>query len=422
MRDDQDKRYEEPGDSAARGMEPENAQCASSAGEENVTDVDPVLELPEIPAASAEEPAVHAVSAGNRRGGWRIFAAALALVAMGAAVGGATTWVLADLWRANQTPIGYLGGAEGLKAVSQIPQESLSVIPDVYRRVAPAVALIEVDTRQSTGNGSGFVVDPRGYLLTNYHVINGALRIRVKFVDGTTLEGKVVGADPYKDLAVIKVDPGNRTLVAVTLGDSDQVEIGELAIAIGSPFKYESTITAGIISGLNRGLRGEGNPFVIEGVIQTDAAINPGNSGGPLLNSRGEVIGINTAIEGPVRGNVGIGFAVPVNAAKDILPRLIAGEPVQYPYLGVGQDSVTTSTVRGVRIDVVYEGTPASQAGLRSGDIVTEIDGVAMLQFEDLARFIQTKRVGDEITLTVLRGRERLTLKATLAARPEQNP
>jgi S1-C subfamily serine protease len=408
---------------------------------------DPVLELPEIPAAGpmGVEPDSRQANPGEsrqRRSGWKVFVASVALVAVGAAVGSATTMAFGSHFRTPMPPIGFEWDNSLAKPVVQLPQEGHSVVPDIYRRVAPSVVSIRVAGPQSgQGNGSGLVVDSRGYILTNHHVIDGASRIEVKFVDGTTLEGQVIGRDPYKDLAILKVDPGNRSLVAATLGDSNEILVGELAIAIGSPFGQDNSVTAGIISSLDRDLRGEKNPFVIPGVIQTDAAINPGNSGGPLLNARGEVIGINTAIEGPVRGNVGIGFAVPINAAKEILPNLIAGERIEYPYLGIALGDLTSSIAQqlglsvsqGALVTEVHPDTPAAKAGLASmvvsrngnvssADVIVQINETPMQNADDLVRYIQTRRVGEEITLTVLRGGERLTLKTTLIARPELLP
>ncbi len=408
---------------------------------------DPVMDLPEIPdPAPVAEPVAQAEAANpepqkkRSRSLWKMLAAAVALVAMGAGVGSATTWVLAQNYLQSQPPMGYeWRDSANVAPVVQSPFEGESVIPEIVRRVAPSVVKIEVLTRRGwsvgEGTGSGFVVDTRGYILTNYHVIDNADRIRVKFIDGTVLPAELVGQDPYKDLALIKVDPGEKRLVAAVLGDSDQVQVGELAIAIGAPFGQEWTVTAGIVSGLNRDIEEE---VLIPGAIQTDAAINPGNSGGPLLNGRGEVIGINTAIEGPVRGSVGIGFAVPINAAKDILPTLMTGGDVEYAYLGVYLDTLTPAIAGRIGVDVtegaiivdVLPDTPAEEAGLRPAgfdrrnnlvfaDVVIAVDGKPIKDADDLVRYVQSRRVGDTITLTVVRGSTRLELKATLTKRPD---
>jgi S1-C subfamily serine protease len=441
----EDREQRDTAEQHAFSPEPSVHRDALPAGSQ-----DPMMELPEIPERPQEQPPVapqaQAVPPRRSSGGWKRFAAAVALVAMGAGVGSATTWALARKFRMESLPIGYVQQSGTAKTIAETPFESgRSVIPEIYRRVAPATVKIDVEARRGLsrgqGSGSGFVVDPTGYILTNNHVVEGATSITVKFLDGTTLEGKVVGTDKYRDIALIKVDPGNRTLVAAPLGDSDKVEVGELAVAIGSPFGQEFTVTAGIISAVNRTIREEGSFFGIPGGIQTDAAINPGNSGGPLLNANGEVIGINTAIEtgsAYFRGNVGIGFAIPINAAKEILPTLKAGKAVEYAWLGIQMTDLTadlaarigTSAKEGVVVLDVYENSPAAKAGLKpaavsrrgsvvSADVIVEIDGQPMKSTTELQRYVQSKKVGDTVTLTVLRGQEKLTLQAKLEARPE---
>jgi len=404
--------------------------------------VEPVYYGPPVPPRSVSAPVLietdHA-PAPKRQSGWRGLVAAVALVAMGAVVGSATTMALTDYFRTDPMPIGYVLPAydgRGLTAVSDVPFEGSNPIPTIYRRVVPAVVKIAVQTSRGAGSGSGFVVDPGGYILTNHHVVNNANRVEVGFVDGTKLMATIVGSDPYADLAVLKVDTGNRTLVAIPLGDSDTLVVGELAIAIGSPFGNDYTVTSGIISGLNRSILEENSPYPIPGAIQTDAAINPGNSGGPLLNARGEVIGINTAIESPTRGSVGIGFAVPVNAAKKILPTLIAGQRVEYPYLGVSvmdlhptlAAQLGVSSQSGAMIREVISGSPAAAAGLMSvglnrrgepvsADVIIEMNGTAIRSGDDLVRFVREQKVGDQVSITVLRGSERVVINATLTAR-----
>ncbi|MFZ5827339.1 MAG: S1C family serine protease [Bacillota bacterium] len=406
----------------------------------------PAMELPEIPVPAAEpapaplydppkaEPA-------RRTSGWTLFAAALALVAMSTAIGSGTTYYFMTKYsQASQLPIGYeLLQSPGMKAIAQTTAEaSASVIPSIYRRVGPSVVAINVTSGQgwfsAQGSGSGFVVDPRGYILTNFHVVDQADRIQVKFVDGTTLPAKVVGTYKLRDLAVLKVDPGQRTLITAPLGDSDKVEVGELAVAIGNPFGQEFTVTAGIVSALNREIVEQGN-IAIPGAIQTDAAINPGNSGGPLLNARGEVIGINTAIEGPVRGNVGLGFAVPINQAKELLPKIIAGEKLQKPFLGVSLRDMNLQTARLLGVEVtegaivmgVEPNSAAEQAGLNpptfsddnsptAADIIVAANGTKIRSAGDLINVITKARIGDSLTLEVVRGKQKVTLTATLGA------
>ena len=220
------------------------------------------------------------------------------------------------------------------------------------------------------GTGSGFIISEEGYILTNNHVIKDASELRVTLANGATLEADLVGADPLSDTAVIKIK-SNGNLKAVKLGDSNQLSPGQLAIAIGNPYRLDNTITIGVISALNRTLETEEN-FVIHGVIQTDAAINPGNSGGPLLNSKGEVIGINTAIYSPIQGSVGIGFAISINTAKKVAEDLIEKGKVVRPWMGITGTTVTeqlaetweTGVNKGVHIIEVVEGGPAEKAGL----------------------------------------------------------
>ena len=413
--------------------------------------VNPVMELPEIPVPPVDS--VHiaynesAPSAPPKRSGWKLFAAALALVAMGAGVGSVTTWSLAQNF-VGATPIGYVQQSSSLKAIAQTTQETAaSVVPEIYKRLAPSTVKIDTEVRRGSvvggGSGSGFVVDATGYIITNYHVIEGASSIKVKFFDGTVLDGKVAGSDQYKDIALLKVDPGTRGLIPAPLGDSDTVDVGELAVAIGNPFGQEWTVTAGIVSAINRTLQEDtSSPFTIPGGIQTDAAINPGNSGGPLLNAKGEVIGINTMIEtgtSGVRGNLGIGFAVPINLAKDILPTLKAGKSVEYPFLGVGTEALDAATAKqlgleiteGVIVTSVSKGSAAEKAGLQepailgrrvvSADVIVALNGKAVKTAEDVFNFVQTKKPGDTITISVVRGKEQLELTATLGARTLEN-
>ncbi|HEY3363747.1 MAG TPA: trypsin-like peptidase domain-containing protein [Symbiobacteriaceae bacterium] len=449
MLDDSEKKF---GEEQAH-TEP-SAEMNTSGAESNAAPQDPVMELPEIPGPVLQAAPVYPESqsqtadpAHRSESGWKKFAAAVALVAVGAGVGSATTWGFARQFVQSSMPIGYkLNQSTGAQTVAAVPGTGTNVIPGIYQRVSPAVVAIHVKItrgyQRGEASGSGFVVDSKGYILTNNHVIEGGTDISVEFVDGTVLKGTVVGADARRDLAVVKVDPGNRSLVTATLGDSDAVQVGELAIAIGSPFDQEFTVTAGIISAINRDLQEENNPWTIQGGIQTDAAINPGNSGGPLLDGNGNVIGINTLIEtgdSGVRANVGIGFAVPINAAKEILPTLMSGKAVEYAFLGINPQPLTPALVKqfnlsvdaGVYVNSVTPDSPADVAGLvparvaqngtvrTMGDIITAMDGKAIKKPDDVYNFIAAKKVGDTITLTVLRGKETLTLKATLAARPK---
>jgi S1-C subfamily serine protease len=292
------------------------------------------------------------------------------------------------------------------------------------------------------GEGSGFVVDAQGHVLTNYHVVDGASRVTVILQDGTRVTAEVVGTDPGGDLALLKATIPADKLSIAALGDSDAVEPGDPAVAIGTPFGLEHTITAGIISAVDREFgAAAGRPM--RGLIQTDAPINPGNSGGPLLNGRGEVIGITTAIESPVRGSVGIGFAIPINAAKQLLPRLQAGQTIQHAWLGIAGVSVTSeiaaeaglpsSVTQGVLVTQVTPGSPAAQAGLRGGtsdpnasaaaiprggDVIVAVDGRSVQRVQDIGGYLDSKQPGDTVTITILRNGGRQDLRATLAPWP----
>ncbi|MBP2019925.1 S1-C subfamily serine protease [Symbiobacterium terraclitae] len=446
-----DKLDPRPNPDAEEPRREQEVGSAAPAPEAEAADSSPELELPEIPA-SPEVPAAPVVPLYSppepeqrepRRGtGWRMLAAAVALVMLSAAVGSASTYYLMRNQQAA-APSGYQPNspAQSLQPVVQtVAEAGASVIPEIYKRVAPAVVAVDVVGRQgwyrTAGSGSGFVVDPAGYILTNYHVVEYAQNITVKFLDGTALSATVVGTDRTSDLAVLKVDPGDKQLVVAPLGDSDQVQVGELAIAIGNPYGHEFTVTAGIVSALNREITEE--TTTIPGAIQTDAAINPGNSGGPLLNGRGEVIGVNTAISAPSQfsGNVGLGFAVPINTAKEILPTLMAGQDVQRPYLGVYLEDLNERYARllgldsteGALVTQVLEGSAAEKAGLRnpetdrfglvSADVIVAVDGRKVANSSELVSRIGGYKVGDTVELTIIRDGQELTLKATLGARP----
>jgi putative serine protease PepD len=308
-----------------------------------------------------------------------------------------------------------------------------TVASSVYEKVGSAVVHIVVTSAsgRSSGNGSGVVIDASGHILTNNHVISGARSISVRFASGETRTAQVIGTDSANDLALLKVDlPQGVTPAA--LGDSDAVVVGEIAVAIGSPFGLSETVTQGIVSAVDRTFQTRNGP-ARQGLIQTDAPINPGNSGGPLLNARGEVIGINSLIESPVEGSVGIGFAVPINVAKQLMPQLQAGANLEPAWLGVSGVTVDPTMARdlgltvsaGVLLASVVAGSPAARAGLRGGtetgatvpsggDVVTAIDGKAVASMNDLASRIAGKKPGDSVELTVVRGGQPLRVNVTL--------
>ena len=316
--------------------------------------------------------------------------------------------------------------------VQQTTQERVFI--DLYQRVNPAVVSVNL----TSGGGSGFVIDPEGYIVTNNHVIAEGGPIAVGFADGSTYEAEVVGADSQADVALLKINATG--LPALPLGDSEALEVGQLVVAIGSPFGLDNTMTTGIVSGLSHSLPADsptlGSFYTIPSVIQTDAAINPGNSGGPLITLAGEVIGINTAIESSVQSNSGVGFAVPSNVVKSVITQLRESGEVSYPWLGIAGGTLTSAvaeeiglaaTTRGVLVSEVTAGGPAEAAGLQGGaaetglggDIITAIDGQTVTLFDDLLSYIVVNAtVGQNVTLSILRDGQPQTITVTLGERP----
>lgn len=274
--------------------------------------------------------------------------------------------------------------------------------------------------RRQIGGGSGVIVDPEGYILTNHHVVSGADKITIRLYDGRELIGTVRGTDPRTDLAVVKVDGKN--LPAAILGDSDEIEVGEWAIAIGSPFGLEQTVTVGVISAKGRTGLGTGT---YEDFIQTDASINPGNSGGPLVNIDGEVIGINAMIIQPGQG---IGFAIPINLARSIMTELIKTGKVVRPWVGVGLQDLTEDLAKsfqltekeGVLVSQVYEGSPAEKSGFRTGDIIIEIDGKKVHTSQEVVHEVLKKKVGETVEFRVIREGKHINISVTTAPMPSE--
>jgi S1-C subfamily serine protease len=346
-------------------------------------------------------------------------ALAISLVSLTTGSGSSTNTPATEVVQANTVAAGPALGEE-------------QQVIDIYGKASPAV--VQISAGASTG--SGFLIDDAGHILTNSHVVSGSSTVTVTLSDGTDLTGTVLGADAADDLALVKVDASAVSQITpLTLGNSDNVQPGQMAIALGSPFGLEDTITVGVISGLDRSLTGDdGRP--ITDVIQTDAALNPGNSGGPLLNSDGEVIGINTAVESQSAN--GVGFAVPINTAENVLPRLQEGQTVSRPWIGIGGRTLTSemasalnlSVNEGVYVIQVSPGSPAADAGLKGGgttfqgepgeggDVVTAIDGQPLKTIEDLISVLNGKQAGDKVTLTVNRGGKTLEQSLTLAEYP----
>ncbi|MBO9997881.1 MAG: trypsin-like peptidase domain-containing protein [Cyanobacteria bacterium SID2] len=274
------------------------------------------------------------------------------------------------------------------------------------------------------GQGSGFIIDGNGTVLTNAHVVNQADRVTVKLKDGREFEGQVMGVDALTDLAVVKIEAGNTSLPIAPLGDSDRVQVGDWAIAVGNPLGLDNTVTLGIVSTLNRSSAQVGIPDKRLDFIQTDAAINPGNSGGPLLNERGEVIGVNTAIRADANG---IGFAIPINTVKEVKDQLARGENIAHPFIGIQMITLTPEIARennrnpnaaflvpereGVLVMRVLAQSPAEAAGLRRSDVIIRIDGQSVTSADQLQRLVENSKIGQVLRLEVVRGDRTLQLR-----------
>ena len=342
---------------------------------------------------------------------------------------------------------------------------------DVYRKVSPSVVYIQVEQSGSgsTGrtprsqtpgipdlpnqppsgvqvaSGSGFVLDKEGHIVTNYHVVDGADKVEVTFLDGTTVRAKVVGTDPSSDLAVIQADVKSSLLQPVELGDSSALVVGEQVFALGNPFGLDWTLTSGIVSAVGRTIQSGTSNYSIPEVVQTDAAINPGNSGGPLLDRNGRVIGVNAQIVSQSNSSSGIGFAIPVNIVKRVAPALIKDGHYNYAWLGISGTSLTLdlneamnlpADQRGVLVQDVTQGGPAEKAGVQAGqsqatvngrqittggDVVIAADGQPVTGMDDVIDYLfNNKRPGDKMTLTVLRDGQQKDIQVTLGERPKQ--
>ena len=379
-------------------------------------------------------------------------AALAAAVALAGAGAGAAVYAVAESG-GNTTTVTTRVAASAPAPVSNTSGSTLSVA-DIYKQSVPGIVEI-VSTVQSQGQnqgngfgfgggnqsgqsssaeGTGFVVDGDGHVVTNQHVIEGASSIKVTLTDGSTYTAKVTGSDPSTDLAVLKIDAPSSKLHPLSLGDSDALQVGDGVVAIGAPFGLENTATTGIVSALNREITSPNNT-PIEGAIQTDAAINHGNSGGPLFDLQGQVIGITSQIESDSGGNDGVGFAIPSNLVKTISGQLISTGKVEHPLLGVQVETLpanvasTLGQATGVAIATVQPGSGAAAAGLRAaatnatvggqsypvgGDVITGIDGKTITTAEQLRTAIAAKKVGDTVKLTVVRDGKTRTVTAKL--------
>ena len=359
--------------------------------------------------------------------------------------------------------VALLGGLEGdttlVTETVAAPNPPLSrtgamSVNEIYERAAPGVVQITSTSRSSDiggplfggtqeALGSGFVVDKAGHILTNFHVVQGADQIQVSFSNRDTVEAQLVGTDPSTDLAVVQVETGASALTPLALGDSDRVQVGDQVVAIGNPFGLSRTATAGIVSAVQRFISSPDPRFAIDHVIQTDAPINHGNSGGPLLNARGQVIGVNTQIktDGVSSGNVGIGFAVPSNTVKDVVAQILRTGRVDHAYLGITGQAVSSDIAQnynlpveeGVLVASVTSGSGAEKAGLKGGekevvvagetyilggDIIVSFDGKQISSIEQLLDAIASRKPGDKVKLGIYRNAKKTSVTVTLGRRP----
>src|SRR3954447_3143966 len=348
----------------------------------------------------------------------------------------------------RETPVAV--PSSNLDGESSKSSNSTPSVEEIYKVDGPGVVYIQAKVSQQsnspfgtgqsgTATGSGFVIDKNGNILTNAHVVEGASEIAVRFGDSNLIQATLVGQDPSTDLALIHVNPKSAKMHPLPLGDSSKIQVGDPAIAIGNPFGFDRTVTTGIISALQRQIEAP-NKFTINNVIQTDAAINPGNSGGPLLNAQGQVIGINSQIAtgGNGNGNVGIGFAVPINTAKSAIPQLEKSGRVAHAFLGVTTAAVTSDDAKslklpsskGALVQEVTEGSPADKAGLKAGstplssgllaggDLIVKVDGKAIAKPDDIAAVLAGKKPGDDVVVQFYRGNKLQTTKVALGNRP----
>jgi S1-C subfamily serine protease len=375
----------------------------------------------------------------------------------GAALAGAeVTGVLDD----SPTVINTVESLEPSAPVAFAENRRLSV-SDIYERSGPGVVQIttttvrRIDTdpffnalgfpqqRRQKALGSGFVIDKAGHIATNFHVVEGAETVEVSFSNRDSVNARVVGTDPSTDIAVLEVNVDAGALTPLDLGDSDHLQVGDSVVAIGNPFGLERSVTAGIVSALHRPLTAP-NDFTIDDVIQTDAAINSGNSGGPLIDARGRVVGVNSAIatgNTGAQGNIGIGFAVPINTVRDVASQLIERGKVEHAFLGIGVQPVDREVSRlfdlpvrrGLMVVRVYDSSAADKAGLRAGtdevvvsgesyllggDILVAIDGRELATGEDLRDAISARKPGDKLTIEAYRGSEKRSFEVTLGRQP----
>jgi S1-C subfamily serine protease len=376
-----------------------------------------------------------------------------ALLVAGLVGGGLAFGVGTAVWDdAGATTVVREGNRNPVAATSSEPTSvndaGSALVGRIYRNAAPGVVQVTSSiqsqdsffgAQEGQALGSGFVLDKLGHVITNFHVVDGASEVFVNFSGNDRMRAEIVGMDPSTDIAVLKIDANARALTPLPLGDSDAVRVGDPVVAIGNPFGLDRTVTSGIVSALQREIVAP-NGYPIDKVIQTDAAINKGNSGGPLLNARGEVIGVNSQIESESGGNVGIGFAVPTNTVREVASELIDHGKIEHPYLGVRMQTIDERLAefadvpkQGVLITEVVPGSPAAEAGLRGGDSSVVVDGqtyrlggdvivrVGDRQIEsadEMQDLVTSKNPGDSLNLQIEREGSRETVTVKLGRRP----
>ncbi|WP_168801734.1 S1C family serine protease [Glycomyces buryatensis] len=339
-----------------------------------------------------------------KQGRGKLVAGALALALLAGGAGGIAGYWLSD----------GKGGTTTVESVSMDAGDG-QTYTDIVNEVSPSVVTIVTDAAE----GSGVVYSDDGYIVTNNHVVDGAQSVEVRFSDGSSADAEIVATDATQDLAVIQVS-GGEDLTPVAFGDSDSLQVGDVTVAIGSPLGLEGTVTTGIVSALNRSMTvaGEDSQMqsaqgtTLSGLIQTDAAINMGNSGGALVNGNGELVGINSAIATTESGSIGLGFAIPSNTVKDVVDQLIEHGSVEQGYLGV---SVSDTDGNGAMVLAVEDGSPAAEAGLQEGDVITKIDDQDVTSAAEVVSVVQSKASGDKVTITFTRDDQEQTTEATLA-------
>lgn len=414
----------EPDDEPARGdpPPPPHAGETGRAGPESPATGagEPEAAIGRFPAPAPPEPPVLPVAVPPLPGGEpprRAGAGGRLLVPFLAALLGGVIGVASTLVVVDRAAVGEGGVVRVAPPIEAAGERRPDLVADVAEAVMPSIVQIQVLGRAgAAGTGSGVIYRTDGYIITNDHVVADADSIRVRLSTGEQLDGSLVGtAAPAVDIAVIKVVPPDGELPAATIGSTKALRPGELAIAIGSPFGLEGTVTAGVISALHRNVTlGRGVTFT--DAIQTDAPINPGNSGGALVNASGAVIGINTAIISQTGGNVGVGFAIPIDIARKVTDQIIATGSASLPFLGISGESLPGD--RGALVREVLPGGPARAAGMREGDIIVGLDGERVTSMDDLISKLLEHDVGDAVRVEILRDGDRRTIEVILAARP----